>query len=1524
MKKTKSPGNSAKCFIALFICCAALFLPHKIFAQSGISCATAISTSAHGELILDSTTYTSTWYSLVADSVDVQIEIFNQDTGATAVSSIDMYSGTCAGLSLLSPTRVNGLHIVANYSGLTKGNTYYMKLSKTNTTKTYYTLAILNLNGLAASCSSCPLNPNNTSINTCQGVCNGGFEYTTGVTFCGQILRACPWDTTGIHFSSDTPDLFSTSVPNNIFGATVKVPNNAFGYQVPHHGNGYAGIITYSDYASGDREFLVQPLTVPMQAHKKYRVSYWVNLAGRSGYKASGIGVYLSNTNPNLLGYTSLKAQTPQIQGTLYNIAINDTTNWVLLTDTITPTTTINYIAIGSFQNDASDHHGAVGHTNWPNIMPLNVSPWQGIQHWAYYFVDDVSIVPYGSVVVTATPSPACNGVPVTFSATSSASNGYYTWSINPTNTYTCHHSPYCDTIISVLSYGSNMYTVTTTLPGYGSCTISDSIMPVWLAGPTNVNAGADQNICTGGTTTLTGTASGYYQTSSWANANGTGICSPCTTATVTVTTNSQYVFTATNTVSGCVMHDTVKVNVTPLPVTIVSPIGFATCDPNFIPFTTNPGTFSTWSWSTNAGTFSGTTNDTLLAKWNSNTSPGNVSVIVTGAGGCIGTASVTVPTCCLNYDENNVLMPDLVNDSASHIQTSHPGLFTFASSTYTATNKTFSINGVFIVDQNTQFIGCNVKLGTNAKIIIRPGKTLLLDRATSPVAITELHACSAMWDGIYVDGTNSSSYVKVINGTVIEDAKNAIVSTNGGNFILDGSGTGGTVKLNKNYIGVLVRPYQGNHPGVIRKTIISCDSPTQPGGTSGITSSGSNCIAPINGTSFAAIDIDSCSNIIIGDSASISYRNLFEREQFGIWTKNSNVKVWNNDFKYFTTVGITKTSPSNGVAIYARGNSALTRTLTVGRVGANKAHNLIRKSTYGVMVENAMNLNCEYNRLDSISRTAVYALDNQVGKSILINKDSILDFTGTGINCTNIKQSTVTVTNNFFNETSISNPTSFGVTGIYIANALNYTTCTVKIQSNTVKRIRNGIWILNVTRAQIMDNSITFYPAQTVSVAYPAIGIKMEAAHSALIRNNTIDNNNSAITSNSQLSTYYDKIFGIHVTNCFNDTVTKNTIKKCGSGLFLKGTEVPFLNGCNTFTTCYYGVNFGYSNASQISVNTTSQFRWINPTSGARTPTGDTWSGCFNDIYGKAYPAIGWYYNTLSSSPQPLNLSTFTHQTIKDSTTTITNQCTALLSPVATGTATELRTALLGGICKTPRAYDTLSGQYHYIDSVYAFRMLKDNPSWTSLGTGDDSYYSGWYTSVASTNIGKLAAIEDSIRNNKLAGAASLLAAISPTGTPESNRITVMGIYLNTWAKDSMNLDSIQSATLRTIAHGAPVSGGIAVYDARAMLFEEVHDSSSLRMASSYPPDGTINPGNIYPNPTTGKMMLNYQLSEGQTGTMQLYDLSGRIVHRYTLVGGSEIQQFDAEDIPGGLYFYSVFVNGNIIMSNKVIIIKQ
>ena len=100
--------------------------------------------------------------------------------------------------------------------------------------------------------------------------------------------------------------------------------------------------------------------------------------------------------------------------------------------------------------------------------------------------------------------------------------------------------------------------------------------------------------------------------------------------------------------------------------------------------------------------------------------------------------------------------------------------------------NDKIVISGTLIVDDIIYFIGSNIRLAPNAKIIVLEGKRLLLYRSA-------LFACADLWDGIYVE--KNARLVMFRNQ--IEDAKYAVQMEDGAVAqIVDNT-------FNRNFVGI-------------------------------------------------------------------------------------------------------------------------------------------------------------------------------------------------------------------------------------------------------------------------------------------------------------------------------------------------------------------------------------------------------------------------------------------------------------------------------------------------------------------------------------------------------------------------------------------------------------------------------------------------------------------------------------------------------------------------------------------------
>lgn len=206
-----------------------------------------------------------------------------------------------------------------------------------------------------------------------------------------------------------------------------------------------------------------------------------------------------------------------------------------------------------------------------------------------------------------------CQGGSVTLTATGVNA---YSWNNNVTN--------------GVVFTPSSTQTYTVTGTDVNGCTTTDQVVVTVNPLP-NVNAGADQSICIGGTITLSGSGA---QTYVWNNSVSNGVpFNPVYTQTYTVTGTDA---------NGCVNTDQVTVTIVPMPTAVVSSdvtSGYVPLTVNFDNNSSNASSYH-WAFGNGAEMNASTTAGTQYVY----TVPGNYAVVLTAANGsCVDTDTLVI-----------------------------------------------------------------------------------------------------------------------------------------------------------------------------------------------------------------------------------------------------------------------------------------------------------------------------------------------------------------------------------------------------------------------------------------------------------------------------------------------------------------------------------------------------------------------------------------------------------------------------------------------------------------------------------------------------------------------------------------------------------------------------------------------------------------------------------------------------------------------------------------------------------------
>lgn len=77
----------------------------------------------------------------------------------------------------------------------------------------------------------------------------------------------------------------------------------------------------------------------------------------------------------------------------------------------------------------------------------------------------------------------------------------------------------------------------------------------------------------------------------------------------------------------------------------------------------------------------------------------------------------------------------------------------------------------------------------------------------------------------------------------------------------------------------------------------------------------------------------------------------------------------------------------------------------------------------------------------------------------------------------------------------------------------------------------------------------------------------------------------------------------------------------------------------------------------------------------------------------------------------------------------------------------------------------------------------------------------------------------------------------------------------------------------------------------------------------------------NAYPNPATNTVNFDYKLSSNSNATISIVNLLGSVVKRSDLNPASNKISIDVSDLPQGVYFYSIDIDGKVYKTQKLIV---
>ncbi len=195
----------------------------------------------------------------------------------------------------------------------------------------------------------------------------------------GEIERAQPW----VSVTGTMVDLYHNKAKDRSFG----VPDNAYGKEDAKTGDAYAGVNFFGFRGRVPRSYLGTPLKEPLEAGKEYCLKFHVSLSDMSMYAVNNIGMHLS-TEMEVQSADPILNFNPQLVP-LPNKVYDQQFLWQEICDQYTARGGEQFLIIGNFRSDDETQQ---------ERMRLSREFSGQQQRDAYYFIDDVSVIPMDKV----------------------------------------------------------------------------------------------------------------------------------------------------------------------------------------------------------------------------------------------------------------------------------------------------------------------------------------------------------------------------------------------------------------------------------------------------------------------------------------------------------------------------------------------------------------------------------------------------------------------------------------------------------------------------------------------------------------------------------------------------------------------------------------------------------------------------------------------------------------------------------------------------------------------------------------------------------------------------------------------------------------------------------------------------------------------------------------------------------------------------------------------------------------------
>ncbi len=247
-------------------------------------------------------------------------------------------------------------------------------------------------------------------------------------------------------------------------------------------------------------------------------------------------------------------------------------------------------------------------------------------------------------------------------------------------------------------------------------------------------------------------------------------------------------------------------------------------------------------------------------------------------------------------------------------------------------------------------------------------------------------------------------------------------------------------------------------------------------------------------------------------------------------------------------------------------------------------------------------------------------------------------------------------------------------------------------------------------------------------------------------------------------------------------------------------------------------------------------------------------------------------------------------------------------------------------------------------LDSIRALLQVVANLDTALLNASGTTYQTLWQSRTEKIddlfdydkgNINLLSTLV-STRGSEAASIWSQNDGIVVDSVYEQNTKTVNGIYTDYLLKGLVTPDTASLNALQAVANQCPLSGGNAVYQARALLklttsiYPSYDDQQNCLGSQPYSIPNipgtniTTTDWQIYPNPATNEVTIDLSNLTFDKGRLQIYDLNGKDLWNQVITTQNVNTQVNISDFQAGIYLVILRLDERQPETKKLVILQR